>query len=599
MRSLFFSICFLLVSVVAMGQQARLAQQYYQNGEYEKAGMLFEKLYDQSNNDYYFNRYVECLLALERYSEAERTVKNELKRRPGQIQLMVTHGNILERQYKDEEAQEVYEEAIEALPPDQFMVVKLANSFQQLTKYDLAIQTYEKGIKLLKDKTIFAYNLGNLYRQKGDTPNMIANFLISLEENPARINNMQALFQRSFQEEDYEELQMQLYDKLQEDQDATTMIEMLSWVFVQKKDYRNALRQAIALDKRNNENGGRVFSLAAVAANDRAFDDAIRGYEYIVDEKGPNSSYYLDAKRQALRVLRRKIVEGYNYTIEDLRGLETQYQNFLEEFGRNRSTAAIMMEWAELEGFFINDLDKAIEILNEVIEFPGLNEYVKGQAKIQLADFYLMDGEIWESTLLYSQVDKAHKDDQLGHEARFKNAKLSYYNGDFQWAQAQFSVLKASTSKLIANDALDLSVFIIDNLGLDSTPVALVMYSQADMLVFQNKFDAAFAKLDSIMEMFPEHSLEDDVLYLKAKIYNKKKEYNKSVEMYNAIIERFPEEIRADNALFELANLYVNQLNDLEKAKDLYEKIFIDYSNSTFAIEARKKYRILRGDDIQ
>ena len=134
---------------------------------------------------------------------------------------------------------------------------------------------------------------------------------------------------------------------------------------------------------------------------------------------------------------------------------------------------------------------------------------------------------------------------------------------------------------------------------MDTTPTALIMYSQADMLVFQNKFEEAFTKLDSIMEMFPEHSLEDDVLYLKAKIYAKKKEYDKSVEMYNAIIERFPEEIRADNALFELANLYENQLNDLEKAKGLYEKIFLDYSNSTFAVEARKRYRILRGDDIQ
>ncbi|MCB0662898.1 MAG: tetratricopeptide repeat protein [Saprospiraceae bacterium] len=599
MRTLFFSICFLLVSVVAMGQQARLAEQYFQNGEYEKAGMLYERLYDESKNDYYFNRYVESLLALEQFQKAEEEVKNELKKRPGQIQLMVTYGNILERQYKDDEAEKAYKDAIEALPPDQFMVVKLANSFQQLTKYELAIETYEKGIKLLKNKAIFAYNLGNLYRQKGETPKMIENFLTSLESNPANITNLQALFQRSFTDADYDELQIQLYDKLQEDQDATPMIEMLAWVFVQKKDYRNALRQAIALDKRNNENGGRVFSLAAVAANDRAFDDAIRGYDYIVNEKGSNSSFYLDAKRQSLRVLRRKIVEGYDYSMEDLKGLELQYQTFLEEFGSNRATASIMMEWAELEGFYINDLEKAIAILNEVIEFPGLNEYVLGQAKIQLADFYLMEDEIWEATLLYSQVDKAHKDDQLGHEARFKNAKLSYYNGDFQWAQAQFSVLKASTSKLIANDALDLSVFIIDNLGLDTTPTALIMYSQADMLVFQNKFEEAFTKLDSIMEMFPEHSLEDDVLYLKAKIYAKKKEYDKSVEMYNAIIERFPEEIRADNALFELANLYENQLNDLEKAKGLYEKIFLDYSNSTFAVEARKRYRILRGDDIQ
>jgi tetratricopeptide (TPR) repeat protein len=588
-----------LFSIGLSAQEARLAQQYYQNGEYEKAGVLFEKLYDQSKNDYYFNRYIECLLSLEKFEDAESVVKKELKKKPNEIPLLVSYGNILERQYKDEEAKKAYEEAIDKLPPDQFMVVKLANSFQQLTKYELAIETYEKGIKLLKDKQIFAYNLGNLYRQKGDVPKMIEYFLVSLEENPARISNMQALFQRSFQKADYEELQTQLYDRLQEDQDAMVMIEMLTWVFIQKKDYRNALRQAMALDKRKNENGGRVMSLADIASNDKAYEDAIRGYEYIVNEKGSASPFYLDAKRQALRSARNQLVEGFNYSNEDLIALEKKYEGFLEEFGKNRSTGSIIMELAELQGFYMNDLKKAIATLNELIEFPGLNPYVLGQAKIQLADFYLMDGEIWESTLLYSQVDKAHAEDQLGHEARFKNAKLSYYNGDFQWAQAQFSVLKASTSKLIANDALDLSVFITDNLGLDSTPTALIMYSEADLLVFQNKFAEAFIKLDSLMEMFPEHSLDDDVYYLKAHIYAKKKEFDMAAMMYNAIIEKYPEEIRADNALFELASLYEYQLNDLDKAKSLYEKIFLDYSNSTFAVEARKRYRILRGDDIQ
>jgi TolA-binding protein len=231
-----------------------------------------------------------------------------------------------------------------------------------------------------------------------------------------------------------------------------------------------------------------------------------------------------------------------------------------------------------------------------MIALPGVNQYLKANGKIELADYYLMQGEQWESTLLYSQVDKEFKDDLLGQTARFKNAKLSYYVGDFQWAQTQFDVLKASTSKLIANDALDLSVFIMDNLGLDTTAKPLELYAKSELLVFQNKYEEAKKLWTEIETEFPEHSLADDILYVKAQMYTRQREYQKAAEMYQRVLDDYGEEIRADNALFALARLYETNLQDVEKAKALYEKLFIDFSNSTLAVEARKRYRILRGD---
>ena len=399
-------------------------------------------------------------------------------------------------------------------------------------------------------------------------------------------------------EEDYLELQTQLYDKIQDQPDATQFIELLQWNFVQKKDYKNALRQAKALDKRKGENGVRVFQLANTAFLDKDYDAAIKAFDYIVEEQGNTSTFYLDSKRESLRARRNKLVEGYTYTEPDLREIEKSYNAFLDEFGRNKTTASITAELADLQAFYLNDLDKAITLLDEMVQYPGIDKKVQSKGKISLGDFYLMQGERWESTLLYSQVDKTYPNDHLGHSARFKNAKLSYYNGDFQWAQSQFDVLKASTSKLIANDALDLSVFIMDNLGLDSTDEALRLYAYSDMLTFQNRFDDAFAKLDSLVQLFPEHSLEDDVIYSKAEIYMKLRKYETAAALYQEIIEKYPEEIRADNALFALAELNENQLDNTDKAMELYEKIFIDYSNSTFAVEARKRFRRLRGDNI-
>jgi tetratricopeptide (TPR) repeat protein len=254
---------------------------------------------------------------------------------------------------------------------------------------------------------------------------------------------------------------------------------------------------------------------------------------------------------------------------------------------------------ADLEALYLRNLPKAIQLLEELKQMPGLRQDAMARLKINLGDYYLMNGDIWESTLLYSQVDKAFKEDTIGQEARFKNARLAYFNGDFQWAQAQFDVLKASTSKMISNDALDLSVFIMDNLNLDTTSDAISLYATAEMLVLQNRFDEAFLKLDTLARDFPEHSLQDDILYLKARIWEKQRDYAKAIPLYEEVAEKFKEDIRADNALYALALIYEMRMNDLEKAKSIYEKIYLDYSGSVFAVDARKRFRILRGDKVQ
>ena len=599
-RLLIFLSLFFAFSLSLFGQKARLAEQYYREGEYEKAAESFKQLFaEDQRNDYFFDRYIECLLSLESYPEAEKEIKKQIKKSPENTLLYVTYGNLFERKVEEEKANYQYQQAVEKLTKDRYRVVRLANAFMKLTKYNYAIATYEKGMKLLKDELTFSYNLGDLYRRKGDTPKMIENYLNSLEANPTRLNSIKSIFQRYLRSKDhFQELKKQLYTRVQEKEESIHNLELLAWVFIQQKDYKGALRQMRAIDRRFNGNGVRVFNLAEIAADDKDYDTAIAAYQYIIDNKASKSSLYLESKRRSLAAKRDKIIEGYDYTPEELQELVQEYESFLGNYGNQVGTAYIALELGKLEAFYLNNLNKAIGILNDIVESPGVDPNTQAEIKLTLGDFYLMDNEVWEATLLYSQVDKAFKEDIQGHEARFRNAKLSYFNGDFQWAQAQFEVLKASTSRLIANDALDLSVFIMDNLALDTSSAPLVLYSEADLLVFQNRFEDAFLKLDTLLNIFPDHSLQDDVLYLKAQVYKKQRTYDKAAEALQRIISDFPDEIRADNAMYELAEIYEIHLGDLEKAKNLYERLFIDYSDSTFAVDARKKYRKLRGDNI-
>jgi len=580
-------------------QDPNLANQYYADGEFEKAASVYGQLWEaDERNEYFFNRYVECLLNLQQYEQSEKVIKKQLKKNPENAPLYVTYGSLFERQNKPTEAGLQYDKAIEKVAADFAAVSRLANIFVQKSKFDYAIKTYERGSQTLKDPNRFAYNLGELYRRQGNTAKMVEYYLNALANDPTKLPTIETLLARYLSAGEFTDLQTQLYARIQVNENPD-FVELLAWSFVQRKDFKSALRQYKALDKRLGENGQRIFRLAGDAADARDFETATAAYDYITTEKDRNNPFFFESKRAAMECRRKKITEGFAYTQNDLKILENEYETFLTQFGKSRQTADIVQELAALEALYINNLPKAITLLEELKATPGLDRNMLATTKIRLADYYLISGDIWESSLLYSQVDKEFKEEHLGQEARFKNARLSYFNGDFLWAQAQFGVLKASTSKLIANDALDLSVFIMDNLNLDTTSDAISLYSGAELLVFQNRFEEAFQKLDTLRRDFPEHSLQDDILYLEAQIYEKKRDYPKAAKLYEEVAEKYKEDIRADNALYALAHLNETQLNDLEKAKTLYERIFTDYSGSVFAVEARKRFRILRGDKVQ
>lgn len=602
LRNAIFAFLFFCLNpfvLLSQNPDPNLANQYFSDGEFEKAATLFGQLLEKERrSDYYFTRYVDCLAKLEKWDEAEKAVKKQIKEQPENNTLYVTYGNIFEQQSKEAEAETQYERAIDKMATDYSAVIRLANMFLNASKYDFAIKTYERGAVLTKDPNRFAYNLGDLYRRKGDPQKMTEQYLNALSADPGKLPSLQTIFARTLGPEDINELQTQLYARIQENENPD-FVELLAWSFVQRKDFKSALRQYKALDKRLGESGQRIMRLADEAAEARDYDAAIAAYEYVIAEKGQTNPYFYDAKREAMQSRRRKITEGYAYTQQDLVTLETEYEAFLGQYGKSHLSSSIIMQLADLEAVYLRNLPKAIALLEELKKMPGLRLDVLARLKINLGDYYLMNGDIWESTLLYSQVDKAFKEDTIGQEARFKNARLSYFNGDFQWAQAQFDVLKASTSKLIANDALDLSVFIMDNLNLDTTSDAISLYSAAELFVLQNRFDEAFLKLDTLARNFPEHSLQDDILYLQARIWEKQRDYAKAIPLYQEVAEKFKEDIRADNSLYALAQIYELKMVDLEKAKELYEKIFLDYSGSVFAVDARKRFRILRGDKVQ
>lgn len=591
-------ICLSLTTAL-LAQKSQLAYQYYKDGEYEKAAQLYYDLYKEKGSVSYFKSYVTNLDLSGAQDEAIKALKDEIKRAPQEVSLPVSLGNLLESRGELEESQKYYQKAIENIPANESQIREIANEFVRSAKYDLAEAVYLRGLEVLKSEPngSLHYYLGDVYRRQSDMPNMIHHYLESLKDQPYRARSLESTFQRELEKKDYAELQAALFDHIQtEDLDA--YYELLIWSFIYTKNLDAALRQAIALDRRKSESGQRVLKIGETALDEEAHSTAISAFEYIIDIKGEMNPYYYTAKLGLMNGLSGKILSG-DYTEEEILGLKSNYQKEIADIGRNRNSIGLIRNLAHLHSHYLNELDSAIFILEEARDIGGIQKTDLAELKLDLADYYLMKNNRWEASLLYSQVDKDFEEDPLGHEARFRNAKLAYFMGDFEWAQVQFDVLKSSTSKLISNNAIDMSVFIQDNLALDTSDVALSYFARSDLFAMQQQYDSAMIFLRKVKLEFPDHDLLDDVIYREANIYSEMKNYEKAIERYEYLIRNYPEDITADNGVYELAEIFESVVDQPDRAQELYETIFLEYESSTLAGEARKRYRKLRGDEVE
>ncbi len=587
----------------------QLAAQFFQNKEFDKALDYYEKLYNKISPQQFYPPYLNCLLEIKDFGKAEKIVKKQIKKNPEKPDLIVDLGTVYARADEPDKAKSAWEQAIKAIKQDD-QVFTVAKAFIAIVKYDYAIATYLKGRKISQNNYPYTFELAEMYRQKGDKRAMINEYLDLLESQDTYLQNVQNSLQTSFGTEadtkQNELLKNELLKRIAKSPDKTILSELLIWMQIQQKDFAGALIQAKALDKRKKEEGGRLMSLAQLCTANENYDIAVKAYEYVI-AKGVDSYLYKEARTALLDVYYQKIVLKGNYTTADLLELEKNYIAAVKELGKTEGTfiiekldgsTSLVKNLAHLQAFYLNKPQEAITLLEDAVDSPGQRSQLQAIFKLELADILLMTGDIWEASLRYSQVEKSFKHDAIGQEAKFRNAKIAFYTGDFKWAQAQLDVLKGATAKLISNDAMDLSLLISDALAVDTNIAPLMLYSRADLFAFQNKDELAKITLDSIDILFPKHALADEVLYKKAQIELKHLNYTAAATLYDSIVKNYGEDILGDDALFKLADLYENQLKNPDKAKELYQQLLIKHPGSLYVVEARKRFRMLRGDAI-
>lgn len=587
----------LTLTATAQTQELQLAREYYSKGEYAKAEEMYSKLIEQPRFfAAVYPDYLRVLLAQRNYKEAEKLVKKTIKRYPDAPIYQVDLGRVYQAAGDKAEADKHFSKLLEQLKPVE--VIAVTNAFMQNDLFDYAEQAYLRGRALSGNPLEYNRPLIALYAYRQKSDNLIPEILNLIQADEKELPYVQNMLQNSLRDEKaLDGLEKELILRVQQNPDKLAYNELLIWLYIQRKDFYGALMQARAVDRRTRSGGTRVMELGAISLKNDDYQGAIEAYEYIVSEY-PEGPYYLIARQRLINAREEQVQNTFPVDKEKIRALITDYEALLNEVGRNAQTAEVLQHMAGLYAFYLDDRAKAIALLQEAIDMPRANPDLVANSKLTLGDIYLLKGEPWESTLLYSQVEKSHKETPIGHEAKLRNARLNYYKGDFELAQAHLDILKLATSREIANDAMDLSLLITDNTGLDTSTVAMEAYAAIDLLVFQNKLPEAIQALDAMLQKYNGHSLTDEIYFQKANIYERMGQFDKAVENLQIIVGNPQYDILSDDALFKLAYIYEENLQDKDKAQQLYNDLLVKHQGSIYMAEARKRFRKLRGDSI-
>jgi len=598
-------------------QDEQLAMQYYKDKEFDKAVELFEKIHDKKPNSYIYYYYYHALLELERYDDAEKMLKKQVRSFPNVPRYKIDLGYVYERQGENAKAEKIYQDCLKNLQAKETAISELNNAFMSRGKYDYAVETILKGRKLLNDDQFLSKNLISTYKILHHNDKILEEIISLVKtDNEKYQKDVETAIQDLLLDDDDNEQYMSIRTALQKfsqkNPNNILCIKELYWISQLHKDYEEAFILAKALDKRLKMEGIYTYELATVAAENRDYTTAIEALNYII-KRGEETHNYVQAKMKILDVKYMQLIETSPVKMVDAINLEQDFKKALDENGLHSGTMDWIRKYAHLLAFYVNKPQEAMDVLNQAMAGTR-DSKEKNQYKIDLADVQLYTGEIWDASLNYSQVDKDMPNDVLGNEAKFKNAKLSFYIGEFNWAKSQLDVLAAATTKLIANDAIYSSMLISDNLEeeemgdeADTTlglfqnsegNLALKMYAKAEFLIFQNKDEEALRALDSVMLLSPLGSLMDDALYQKALILIKQKNYLEAESLLKRIVDNYGDQLLADDALFKLAELYEYYLIDVNKAMEYYQRILKDHSDSLYVVQARSRYRTLRGDNV-
>ena len=601
---IYFNILIIVssISTTAQDRLLELAQQYVETGDFEKAIVVYDQIYKEgTSSEKIFSGYYPLLLKFERSKDAEKYLQQLIRSSsdpiPYQIEQILLHEQLNGSEKTAKEWDKFYQNT--ARNPN--LTLKTSTLLLHKDQATRAKELLMVSRKKNNQSGLYAAELGSIYLKTSEYQKGIDEFILAMENEPDKSEEYRNYLQNVLiTPEQMDLLENTLIEKVQKTPEKELYSDLIIWLYIQQKSFDKAFIQVKALERRNNFfRGSRLMELGEITFENQDFEVALQVFQY-VEKEFPNTPNYFIAKRYIIQTREEQVKREYPVDNNKIHLLISDYKSLTQGSGANNpvNTSEAKISMALLYAFYLDQHDTAIVILEEVIKASDYDVRMKSKAKIHLGDIYLLKGESWESTLIYSQVEKDMKEDPMGHEAKLRNAKLYYYKGEFELAQEQLDVLKMATSREISNDAIQLSLLIQDNTGLDTTTDAMMAYAAIDLSVFRHHYAKALMACDSLLKKFPGHSLTDEVYWLEYVVYRQIGKPAEALQQLEKINLSYSQDLWGDDAMFFSGELFEKELKDPVKAMSCYEKVLLNFPGSTFSVEARKRYRRLRGDKL-
>ena len=593
MRYILVVIFSLFLCAKSVGQNEALARQYYDKGEYKKAIIAYEQLYKRAPRKInFFIAMVNSHQQLEDFETAEALLLKQLEKPNFNPILLVETGFNYDLKRDTITAKKYYENAVAYTQGRVSSSYVIGSAFEKKSLLDYALRVYQNAMEENPNYN-FMNNIARIYGEKGEIEKMFSSYLDLIRDRIEQKGYAQRIISRFLRNDPNDEnntLFRKLLLKRNQQEPNLLWNELLSWLFVQQKQYKRAFIQEKAIYAQGDYSLQRIFELASLSIEDGDNETAREILTYIIDKSNQDGTK-IRASQNLIQLDIEAITDG-NYD-----EIQQRFDTLFETYGRNYRTVLLQRDYANFLAFQKEQPEAAVAYLKETLQQP-LQKRQEAAVKLTLGDILVYQEKFNQALIYFSQVQKTLKNDVTGQEARFRVARTSYYKGDFDWAETQLKVLKSSVSQLIANDALQLKLIISDNSLEDSTQTALKKYAKADLLAYQKKDTKAIETLEDILQNHKGEKIEDEALFMQAKLLEKRGEYDRARLNYKKIIEFYKDDILVDDAYFAMAKLYLDHFDEPEKAKEFFEEIIFNHQDSIHYVEAQKSYRRLRGDTI-
>jgi len=581
---------FIFISSLSYGQNDyMLAERYYRDGAYEKAIQIFKVLYAKNPyNTTYLKRLVSSYQETSQFETVEKLLKQRLITNPKHSYLNVELGYNYEKQQQKETAKIYYDKAINSIKTNNGMGGFIGRLFNDNALLDYAILAYQETMRYNPNAN-YQFQIAQIYGEKGAFEKMFTSYIDLIDKNEDYLNTVQRFTSRYITDDPVNNnniLFKKALIKKSVSNPKNVWNQLLSWLFIQQKEYEKAFIQEKALYNRNPEYIVNIIDLGYNSFNNNAFDTAKKCFDFIL-EKSPFIDQILIANLYTVKIA----------IATNQENIESLFDAIFTRYGKNSATLKIQLAYAEFLTYKKNKPEQAITVLTHAMDIAK-SKFEKAEIKLKLGDVHVFIGNYNKALIYFSQVQTSIKNHPLAQQARFKVAQTSYFKNDFKWAFAQLKVLKASTTQLIANDALDLFLIISDNQPKDSLDIGLQLYAKADLLAFQNKNTQAIDTLQRVIREYKGQKIEDEALFKQADLFSKTKQFQKAINNYTQIIALDKDGIFVDDSIYQIAEIYLNQLINTKKASEYYQKIIFEHPSSIYLVDARKKYRKLRGDIV-